>query len=167
MSNVRWLFAAAAAAFLIGSCNRTDTEANVRKALDEANIPTVEVHVNGDENIVHLIGTVETLADRTRAEEVAAAAVGTSGRVVNELTVEALEEPADDPDEELTRALDRLIDKDAVLRERDVNIEVKNGAVTITGEVSTAAERERVTGLLGRAPGVGTLTNQLQIHTDH
>ena len=166
MSHVRWLLAAATAALFVGSCNRPDTEANVRKALDEANIPTVEVHVNADD-VVHLVGTVETLADRTRAEEVAAAAVGTTGRVVNELTVEALEEPPDDPDEVLSRALDRLIDKDPVLRERDVNIEVANSAVTITGEVSTTAERERVSALLRGAPGVGTLTNKLQIHTDH
>ncbi len=160
------MFAAATAALLIGSCSRTDTEANVRQALDDANIPTVEVHVN-DDSIVHLVGTVGTLADRTRAEEVAAAAVGTTGRVVNELTVEALEAPPDDPDEVLTRVLDRLIDKDPVLRERDVNIGVANGAVVITGEVSTAAERERVGALLRGAPGVGSLTNQLQVHTDH
>ena len=36
-----------------------------------------------------------------------------------------------------------------------------------TGEVRTAAERERVGGLLRGAPGVGSLTNQLQIDTDH
>jgi osmotically-inducible protein OsmY len=151
---------------LMAGCGRTDTESNVRKALDEANMESVEVYVNG-EDAVHLSGTVDTLADRTRAEEIAAAAVGTSGRVINELTVEALEETPDGPDEQLTHALDRLIDNDPVLRERDVNIAVANGAVTITGEVATDAERQRVTALLREAPGVASLTNQLQLHTDH
>ena len=167
MKTLRW-GAAAAATLLAVVCSRTpDTEANVRKALDEANIDTVEVQVNGDPAVVHLIGTVDTLADRTRAEEIAAATVGTTGRVINELTVEALDEPPDDPDEQLTRALDRVIDGDPVLRERDINIQVSRGEVTITGEVRTPAERDRVGGLLRSAPGVSSLTNQLQIHTDH
>jgi osmotically-inducible protein OsmY len=161
----RWCVVMVALA-LAAACGRTNTESNVRKALDDANMTSVDVFVNG-EDAVHLTGTVETLADRTRAEEIAAATVGTTGRIVNELTVVALEETPDDPDEQLTHALDRLIDADPVLRERDVNIAVTNGAVTITGEVRTDAERQRVGALLGDAPGVSSLTNQLQIHTDH
>jgi osmotically-inducible protein OsmY len=151
---------------LAAACGRGDTEGNVRKALDQANMKSVEVYVNED-SVVHLTGTVGTLSDRTRAEEIAAATVGTTGRIVNELTVEALEEVPDDPDEQLTHALDRLIDGDPVLRERDINIGVTNGAVTVTGEVQTAAERQRAATLLGNAPGVASLTNQLQVHTDH
>ena len=168
MSTRTWWAAALAATVVWVGCGGTpDTEANVRNALDEANIDSVEVYVNGEANVVHLSGTVETLADRTRAEEVAAAAVGTTGRVINELTVEALEETPDDPDDQLTSALDRLVDGDAVLRERDVNIQVDDGHVTVTGEVRSAAERDRVARLLERAPGVTRLTNQLQVHADH
>jgi osmotically-inducible protein OsmY len=152
---------------LAAACGGADTGANIRKALDEANMDSVQVHVNTDDNVVHLSGTVGTLSDRTRAEEIAAATVGTTGRIVNELTVEALDEQPDGPDEQLAHALDRLVDSDPVLRERDVNIAVANGAVTITGEVRTDDERRRVAALLRDAPGVGTLTNQLQIHTDH
>lgn len=166
MSTVRRRCVATALIVLAAACARTDTEGNVRKALDEANMKSVDVYVN-DDSIVHLTGTVGTLSERTRAEEIASAAVGTTGRVVNELTVEALEEPPDDPDGQLTHALDRLIDADPVLRERDVNITVASGAVTITGEVRTDAERRRVASLLRGAPGVASLTNQLQIHTDH
>jgi osmotically-inducible protein OsmY len=161
----RWCVATALLA-VVAACARTDTEGNVRKALDDANMTSVEVFVNED-SIVHLTGTVGTLSERTRAEEIASATVGTSGRVVNELTVEALEDAPDDPDQQLTHALDRLIDRDPVLRERDVNIAVTNGAVTITGDVRTDAERRRVAALLREAPGVAMLTNQLQIHTDH
>ena len=155
------------AAFLIGACSLTsDTESNVRKALDEADIRAVEVHVDSDANVVHLTGTVDTLAERTRAEEIASATIGTSGKVVNELTVQALEAPPDDPDEQLTSALDGLIDKDRVLRERDVNIAVSDGIVTVSGEVRSAAERDRVTRMLEQAPGVVSVSNQLQIHTE-
>ena len=60
---------------------REDTKENVAKALEQANLKSVAVDVDKQSNIVHLKGTVGTMSDRTRAEEVAAAAVGTSGRV--------------------------------------------------------------------------------------
>lgn len=155
------------ATVLLGACDRRPpTEENVRKALDEANIDSVEVHVDGDANIVHLTGTVDTLAERTRAEEIAAATVGTTGRVVNDLTVEALDEPPDDPDEQLAHTLDGLIDGDAVLRERDVNVHVSGGVVTITGEVRTAAEKARVGRFVRDVPGVAKIDNQLTITND-
>jgi hyperosmotically inducible protein len=167
MSTARWC-AAAIAIFLVGACSRTpEAEENVRKALDEADIEEVEVYVDEEATVVHLAGTVETLADRTRAGEIAAATVGTTGRVINELTVQALEVPPDDPDEQLTSALDRLIDKDATLRERDVNVHVDDGRVTVTGEVRTAAEKERVSSLIKGAAGVIAIDNQLQLHTEH
>lgn len=78
------------------ACDRdADTESNVRKALDEANMAAVQVDVDDDANVVHLQGTVGTLADRTRAEEIATAVVGTGGRVINEVTVDALSDPVE------------------------------------------------------------------------
>src|SRR5918996_2424925 len=88
-----------------------DTKANVRNALEQANIGNVAVDVDRDANIVHLKGTVGSMSDRTRAEEVASAAVGTTGRVLNELTVEGLNaDTADDLDDEIHDTLDRMID---------------------------------------------------------
>jgi osmotically-inducible protein OsmY len=142
---------------------RPDTEENVRKALDEANIH-VDVNVDDEANVVHLSGTVETIADRTRAEEVARAAIGTSGQVLNELTVTSLEGTTpDDPDGQLREALDHAIDEDRVLRERDVNIAVRNGVVSITGEVRSADEKNRAERLVRKAAGAKDVTNALQI----
>ena len=79
------------AVFLAAGCgDRADTKENVSKALEQANLPHVAVDVDDEAKVVHLKGTVGTMSDRTRAEEVAAAAVGTSGRVLNELRVEGL-----------------------------------------------------------------------------
>lgn len=146
---------------------RPDTEENVRKALDEANISSVDVAVDEDENVVHLSGTVETLADRTRAHEIAAAAVGTTGRVVNEVTVEVLEETAPQtPDQRITSELDRLIDGDPVLRERDITVSVSGGTAVLTGEVRSAEEKRRVEEIARRTGGVTHVANQLQVHSD-
>lgn len=149
------------------ACGRTDTKGNVEKALDQANIDNVAVDVDDEANIVHLKGSVASMADRTRAEEVAVAAVGTSGRVLNELTVVGLnDETADDIDDEILDTLDRTIDEDPILRERDINLDVANGMVTIKGEVRSAEEKNRVGQLVRSAPGVKEVANALKINRD-
>jgi osmotically-inducible protein OsmY len=146
---------------------REDTRENVSKALEEANLANVAVDVDKDSKIVHLKGTVGTMSDRTRAEEVAAAAVGTSGRVLNELTVEGLNtDTADDFDDGIEDALDRMVDEDPVLRERDINFEVANGVVTVKGEVRNAKEKNQVTQIVKAAPGVKDFANALEIHPE-
>jgi osmotically-inducible protein OsmY len=162
-----WIFSVAVATLIAGGCNRRpDAEENVRKALDQANLH-VDVDINDEANIVHLSGTVDTIADRTRAEEVARAAVGTSGQVLNELTVTTLaDRTADDPDSRLRDALDQLVDADPVLRERDVNFEVRNGDVAITGEVRTAEEKTRTARIAKAVHGVKEVTNRLEIRPE-
>lgn len=153
---------------MVTACDRgPDTEDTVRKALEQANINAVEVDVDREANIVHLQGTVGTMADRTRANEIATAVVGTSGRVLNELTVEGLtSRSADDFDGQITDRLDEMLDNDPVLRERDVNIQVANGMVAITGEVRTADEKNKVEQLVKAAPGVKDVANGLQIRDE-
>ena len=147
------------------ACGRnTDTKANVQSALEQANIDKVDVDVDRESNIVHLKGTVDTMTDRTRAEEVANAAVGTSGRVLNELTVEGLNaETADDLDDQIEDGLDRMLDNDPVLKERDIHFEVNNGMVSIKGEVRSVDEKRRVGQMVAAAPGVKDVANGLAV----
>jgi osmotically-inducible protein OsmY len=160
----RWVVLGAVAAIGIGCGRAPDTEENVRKALDQANMQAVQVEVDRDANIVHLKGTVETMGDRTRAEEVASATVGTTGRVLNELTVKGLnDETAGDLDDDIDDALNRTLNNDPVLKERDIDFRVANGMVTITGEVASADEKTRVEQLAKAAPGVKDVANGLQI----
>jgi osmotically-inducible protein OsmY len=154
----------AVAAVGIGCGRAPDTEENVRLALDQANMQAVQVDVDDNTNIVHLKGTVETISDRTRAEEVASATVGTTGRVLNELTVKGLnDQTAGDLDDEVHDALNRTVDNDPVLKERDIDFRVSNGMVTITGEVASADEKTRVEHLAKAAPGVKDVANGLEI----
>jgi osmotically-inducible protein OsmY len=146
---------------------RADTKDNVEKALEQANIDNVAVAVDDEARIVHLKGTVASMSDRTRAEEVASAAVGTSGRVLNELTVVGLNsETADDLDDQIHETLDQMVDNDPVLKERDVNFEVINGAVTVKGEVRNAEEKNRVSQIVKAAPGVKDFANALEIRPE-
>jgi osmotically-inducible protein OsmY len=163
-----WLAALAVAAYAGTGCHRgPDVEGNVRKALDQANMQEVAVKVDGESSIVHLKGTVGSMAVRSRAQEVADAVVGTSGRVLNELTVKGLNDTtADDLDGQIRRGLDKMIDNDPALNQRDVNFEVANGMVTINGEVRTVDEKNRVGEMTKAAPGVKDVANGLQIKSE-
>jgi len=146
-------------------CQRgPDTKGNVRKALDQANMPAVDVKVDTDEHIVHLKGIVGSLAERSRAQEVADAVVGTSGRVLNELTVKGVNDTtAGDLDGDIRKNLDKMIDNDPTLKQRDINFEVVNGMVTIKGGVRTVDEKNRVGDMTKAAAGVKDVANGLQI----
>src|SRR5262245_8406026 len=160
--------AVGAAAVCVGvACHRPpDTEGALRKALDQANMPHVDVRVDDDEHIVHLKGVVGSMAERSRAEEVADAVVGTSGRVLNELTVKGLNDTtADDLDGQIRKNLDRMIDNDPTLKQRDINFDVANGMVAIKGTVRTADEKNRVGDMTKAAPGVKDVANGLQIES--
>lgn len=134
------------------------------QALKEANLNEVNVDWDDEARVAHLKGTVETPADRQRAEEIAATAVGTTGRVLNEVTIKGLtEHSADDLDGRIRSDLKRMIGDDQVLRDRNVDFEVTNGAVTIKGDVRTAAEKSRVSDIVKAAPGVKDMVNALEI----
>ena len=159
--------AATVAACLGLACHRApETEDTLRKALDQANMHQVDVKVDDNERIVHLQGTVGSMSERSRAAEVSDAVVGTSGRVLNELTVKGLNDTtADDLDGDISKNLDRMIDNDPTLKQRDVNFEVTNGMVAIKGRVWTVDEKNRVGEMTKAAPGVKDVANGLQIES--
>ena len=159
------LVAAVLAASVGAGCHRgPDTKGNVRKALDQANMQQVDVKVDDEASIVHLKGTVGSLADRSRAQEVADAVVGTSGRVLNELTVKGLNDTnAGERDRAIQDNLDHMMDNDPTLKQRDINFDVVNGMVTIKGEVRSADEKARAGEMTKVAPGVKDVANGLRI----
>jgi hyperosmotically inducible periplasmic protein len=157
--------ATAVIAIAIGACNRApDPSAGAEKALKDANLADVKVDWDSDARVAHLKGTVDSPTDRQRAEDVASAAVGTTGKVLNEVTIKGVNDrSAGDFDTEIKRTLKRMINDDPILRDRDIDVDVNNGAVTIKGEVRSAAEKSKVTQLAQAAPGVKDMVNALEI----
>jgi osmotically-inducible protein OsmY len=144
--------------------NVPDPTDSAEKALQEANLDDVEVDWDSEARVAHLKGTVDSPADRSRAEEVATAAVGTTGKVVNEVTVAGLnDKTADDLDGRIRSELKRMVGDDPTLRDRNIDFEVNNGAVTVKGDVRTAAEKNRVSEIVKAAPGVKDTANALEI----
>ena len=76
----RWLsLLAIAAAVVLGAIGHPTRKRTFVRRLTRPTCRSVQVEVEDDSSIVHLKGIVDTTGDRTRAEEVASAAVGTSG----------------------------------------------------------------------------------------
>ena len=162
------LAAALAVAVLSGTLacggNTPDPSADADQALKDARLDSVKVEWDGDARIAHLRGTVDSTADRARAEDVATTVVGTAGKVLNELTVRGLNEHiADDFDGQIRSELKKMVDNDAVLKDRDINFDVTNGVVTVKGDVRSVTEKTKVSQLVRSAPGVKELANALEI----
>jgi osmotically-inducible protein OsmY len=150
-----------------GCTKRPDPSVSTEKALKEANLTTVKVEWDDDARIAHLRGRVDSVADRDRAAELAASAVGTSGKVLNEVTIKDVNEhTADDLDGQIRSELKRMIDHDPAVKDRDINFDVTNGVVTVKGEVRTVAEKTRVTELVRSAPGVKDFANALEVKAE-
>ncbi len=155
------------------ACNRNNTtntntdndaKARVDKALDNANLKDVHTNWDKDANVVHLTGTVKTPADKERADQVAEGAVGTSGRVLDELKVEGMDEkPVSDVDKTIGDTLKSRINDDQVLRDRTIHFDVNQGVVTVTGNVRTAAEKAKVSELVRSTNGVKQMANELKV----
>jgi osmotically-inducible protein OsmY len=56
-----------------------------------------------------------------------------------------------------------VLDDDPHLADRDIEVQVRNGVVTVKGEVHSAAEKSRVSDLVRAASGVKDMANALEV----
>jgi hyperosmotically inducible protein len=149
----------------LGACaGSNDPGDRVDQALKQANVKNVNVDYDKDGRVVHLKGTVDSPDERARAEQVATDVVGTSGKVMNELTVEGMDErSADDADSLIKSRLNDTVKADPLLTERTIDFNVNNGMVTVTGEVDTVAEKEKVGQIVKATSGVRDVANELHV----
>jgi osmotically-inducible protein OsmY len=139
----------------------------VDKALKDANVKNVNVDYDRNANVVHLKGSVDTTYDKDRADQIANSVVGTSGKVVNELTVEGMDEhTAGDMDGQIKTRLNDAVKADSSLTSADIDFHVNNGVVTITGEVNTTQEKARVGDIVKGTTGVKDFANELTVKAE-
>jgi osmotically-inducible protein OsmY len=146
-------------------CNKgPDPKKDVDNALKQANVQHVDVNYDRDAKVVHLKGEVDSAAEKARAEQVASQVVGTSGRVLNEVTVKGRDtDTADNLDGQIRDSLKDKVDSDTVLKDRHINFDVNNGAVEIKGSVASAAEKDRVGEMVRSVAGVKDVANALEV----
>jgi len=154
------------AVMLVGACNRgPDPKDRVERDLKQANIEHVNVDYDRDARVVHLKGAVDSSAEKERADVIAQEAVGTTGKVANELTVKGVNDrTADDMDGAIRKELNAKVDNDRALEGRSVNFDVNNGVVTIKGEVRTKAEKDQVGEMAHSTANVKEVVNSLELN---
>ena len=143
---------------------KPDYEELANSALDDANLDDVTADYDTGSDVVHVMGIVQTEADRQRAGDIVLQAVNHEAQVANEVTVAGGHtETANDLDGGIETRLGNVVDLDASLKDSDVTFDSNNGVVTVTGRVPTAALKDRVDQIARNEAGVRDVVNSLEV----
>src|SRR6266446_7178325 len=151
-----------------GSTNSktADVTDNIRKSLDQAGFKDVSVSQDRDKGVVTLKGNVPTETDKQQAEAIAKSNAP-SLVVADEIAVRppGNESEAKAVDSDLDKAIEKNLDATLVKHrlKKDVKYDVKNGVVTLTGDVPSQTKREQVEKLVASVPNVKQVVNELQV----
>jgi hyperosmotically inducible protein len=149
-----------------GPTKSPDVSDSIRKSLDQAGLQAVSVSQDRDKGVVTLGGQVPSDVDKSQAEAIAQSIAG--GQVVsNEIGV--IPPTAESEAKTINSDLDKGIEKnlDAALIQhrfnKGVKYDIKNGVVTLTGEVNSQAKRAQVQKIASAVPNVKQVVNELQV----
>ena len=167
-------FLAAVALIAIGTATGCSTTSNraadissaLRTSLDQAGLKDVSASQDRDKGVVTLGGHVAADADKAQAETIARNIVGNEV-VANQIEVLPL------GSESRTKTVDSDVDKGiasnldaALLNEKlhnEVKYAVKNGVVTLTGDVRSQNDRARAERVASAVPNAQQVVNELQL----
>jgi osmotically-inducible protein OsmY len=149
-----------------GSTKSPDVSDNIRKDLDQAHLGEVSASQDRDKGVVKLGGHVGSDSEKSQAETIAKA--DAAGQVVaDEIAVIS---PVGDRKTEIVNSdLDKGIEKnlDAALIQSKLNkgvkYDVKNGVVTLKGDVNSQTKRTRVETIASNVPNVQQVVNELEV----
>jgi len=154
---------------MIGCTNTTkspDVADSIRKSLDQSGLKDVSVSQDRDKGVVTLTGHVPADSDKSKAESIAKSIA--EGQVVAD-QIAVLPPGGESDAKSVNSDLDKGIDKnlDAALiqnaLQKGVRYKVKNGVVTLTGDVDSESKRTRVGKVASAVPNVQQVVNDLQV----
>ena len=143
-----------------------DVSGDIRKSLDQAGLRDVSVSQDREKGIVTLGGHVTSDDDKSKAESIAKTAA--SGQVVAD-QIAVLPPGAGSEQKAVNSDVDDGIKKnlDAALIQnkmhKNVKYDVKNGVVTLKGEVPSSSKRQHAEQIASSIPNVAQVVNDLQI----
>ena len=158
------------AAGILGACSNTpkapNVSNNIRHSLDQAGLKDVSVKQDRDKGVVTLGGRTLNENDKGRADSIARSVAG--GQVVaNEIAVipPGVEHEAKTVNSDLDKGIDKNLDAALVQNgiKDGVKYDVKNGVVTLKGEVNSQNKREHLTKIASSVPYVQQVVNELQV----
>jgi hyperosmotically inducible protein len=149
------------------SSNRApDVTDNIRKSLDQAGFKDVSVSEDREKGVVTLTGNVSTDTDKQQAESIAKSNAPNLV-VADQVSVRppGNESEAKAVDSDLDKAIEKNLDATLVKHrlKKDVKYDVKNGVVTLKGDVPSQAKREQVEKLAASIPNVKQVVNEIEV----
>ena len=156
--------------FLSGCSGTTakspDVTDSIRKSLDQAGLKDVSVSQDRDKGIVTLGGQVPNESDKSQAESLAKS-YAASQVVANQIAVVpvGVEKEAKAINSDLDKGIEKNLDA-ALIQNRlhdNVKYKVKNGVVTLSGEVNSKSKRVHAESVATQVPNVKQVVNDLQI----
>jgi len=155
---------------VLTGCSNTnqspDVSDNIRKSLEQAGYKDIGVSQDRDKGVVTLTGTVPTESDKRQAEAIAKSGAG-SQVVADQIAVRppGIESEAKAVDADLDKAIEKNLDA-VLIRNRlkkEVKCDVKNGVVTLSGDVLSQSRRTEVEKLAAAVPNVKQVVNELEV----
>jgi hyperosmotically inducible protein len=155
---------------LVGCTNANqkspDVADNIRKALDQAGLKDVSVSQDRDKGVVTLSGNVSSDDAKAQAESLAKS-IAAPQVVANQIAMVpndgAREAKAVNAD--LDKGIEQNLDAALIQNKMKNNVKynVKNGVVTLTGDVNSQGKRDQATKIASGVPNVQQVVNDLQI----
>src|ERR1700719_3369941 len=143
-----------------------DVTDNIRKSLDQAGFKDVSVGEDRDKGVVTLTGSVPTDSDKQQAESIAKSNAPNLV-VADQISVRppGNESEAKAVDSDLDKAIEKNLDATLVKHrlKKNVKYDVKNGVVTLTGDVASQSKREQVEKLAASVPNVKQVVNAIEV----
>ena len=156
---------------ILAGCSQTATKSpevsdSIRKSLDQAGFKDVSVSQDRDKGIVTLGGQVASDNDKSQAESLAKSLAGAQV-VANQIAVvpSGVEKEAKAVNSDLDKGIEKNLDAALIQNKMHDNVkyEVKNGVVTLTGEVNSQNKRDRAEKVATSVPNVKQVVNNLQV----
>jgi len=156
---------------ILAGCSQTaakspDVSDSIRKSLDQAGFKDVTVSQDRDKGIVTLGGQVASENDKSQAESIAKSLAGAQV-VADQIAVIPVgaEKEAKAVNSDLDQGIEKNLDAALIQNKlhKSVKYEVKNGVVTLTGEVNSEDKRARAEKVATGVPNVTQVVNNLQV----
>jgi hyperosmotically inducible protein len=143
-----------------------DVSDSIRKSIDQAGLKDVSVSQDRDKGVVTLGGQVASDGDKSQAESIAKSIAGAQV-VADQIAVipSGVEKEAKAVNSDLDDGIEKNLDAALIQNHLDkrVKYDVKNGVVTLTGEVNSESRRAYAETIAKAVPNVGQVVNELQI----
>jgi len=120
-------------------------------------VPSNAIDITTRDGIVTLTGSVDNLLAKDRAQAIAEATVGVRA-VINRIQVQP---PADRSDGDIARAVEQALFSDPATDSYEVDVQVTNGMVKLTGSVQSWQEKQLCTSVAKGIKGAVDITNDI------